>query len=356
MPPVDTSSKPIILETFPAKAGYYVVTDVFLMTAKAFSIEDGKKDLEPIFVGTATGSPDEIQVVGQESKEKGLPQLQILIRGAIQPDGRLLERREYLINELWKDPTVTEADGIWEEGEEPQNVDDTDYRYRDGDTYQDKDKALNHWAQWMYGKYAEPSSYPGFPLLKDLDEEEEEGSDPPPPPTHEGFSSKYSYPRFGGKSIKEIVALSSEDLAKYEDAIDAEILKLTAPERAIVADKLAHASPWRETVLTRSLIYFIDLYQTVQIGEEAKDTDPALRDWLVSHVIDPLPSGSKIKDDATVTFSITVVNNPSAHPMGSDLAQSTLPFHFPKNDYEIPERDNLTKYQMRPTVLGAIVA
>lgn len=353
--PVDTSSKPIILETFPDKPGYYIVTDVFVMAAKAFSTEEGKKDLEPILVGTATGSPDTIEVVGQESKEKGLPQLQILMRGAIQPDGKFSERREYLINELWKDPTVTEADGIWEEGEKPKNEDDTDYRYRDGDTYQKKDKALNHWAQWMYGKDAEPSSYPGFPPLKDEKDEDEDEDKPPPPPAHMGFSSAFEYPRYGGKSAKEIKALSSADLAKYEDAIADEILELTEAEQAIVAKKLASTSPWRETVLSRSLIYFIDLYQRVQVGEEAKDTDPALRDWLVSHVIDPLPSGSKISDDKIVTFSTTVVNNPSAHPLGSDLSQSTLPFHYPKNDYEVPERTGLTKYQMRPTVLGVIV-
>jgi hypothetical protein len=347
--PVDTSSDPIILETFPARAGYYIVTDVFVMMARSVSREDGKKDLKSIFVASAIGSPDEIEVIGQESTSKSKPQLQLVMRGNLQPDGKLADRKEYLIDGLWKDPNVTEADGVWEEGETPENEDGSDYRYREGDTYKDKNKNWNLWAQWMYGDAAEPAAYPGLgsPV------EPKDGEDPPPP-AYEGLAPDLKYPRYGGKSATEIAALSDADRAKYEDAIAAEIAKLSTADKAIVNKRLQRASPWRETTVNRRGIGFIDLYQQVRIGEEASSTDPHLRDWLVSHEIDPLPSGSKIQDSAIATFSITIVSNQDSHPQGADVDQSTLPFNYP-DDYKIPSRTGLTKYQMRPTVLGVIV-
>jgi hypothetical protein len=325
---------PATVESFPPKTGYFVVTDVFLMEATVASPDD-RSPPEPKFIGTLTGNPFQIELCGQKRRSGQHEYVQILGRGKKNDTG-FKEKFEFSIED---DEDIELADGKWESGEKVRNDDDTDYRYREDDTYSGKKKNLNHWAQWMYTDGAEPGVY-------------------------RGCSPWILYPRVGGKTAIEIAQLKPDDLKKYEEEIADAIADLDPPVAEILEENLAAASKWRETgFVFPSGAVFCDLYQKARLNNDETDPDeepdpdtlPTLRDWIVSPVIAIPVTGAKAEKNAITSFDVTICQNPSSHPLGQSFSLSTNPFFYPKK-YEPPDRAGLTASQMRPTIVGMMFA
>ena len=323
------------IERFPERAGYYVVTDVFVLPAGVANPEDNDPPV-PRFIGTLTGSPYEVEVSGQVRSIEGVRHVQVLGRG--KKDGNDFgEKLEFAIDP--ESDEVTIADGVWERGERVQNADDTDYRHRDGDTYTGKNEALDHWAQWMYADGAEPE-------------------------THESYTPSILYPRVAGASALEIAQMDASDRADYDADIAAAIAALTAAQQDDINANLDLASRWCETgIVFPAGACFCDLYQKVGLNTSETDpggnpdpsTLPTLRDWLVSSVI-PIPVSDETTTQSSITtFQVLFCSNPLTYPLGSSFPLSTNPFYYPE-DYEAPDRTGLSDMEMRPTVLGVIFA